>query len=253
MAGNVAQPGATVVSRAVALLAAFDESRPRLTLTELARRAGLPLATAHRLTGELSRLGLLSRDADGAYAVGTRLWRIGLLAPMQTDLREAAAPFLQDLYAGTLATVHLAVREGARVLYLDRLAGQRSVPVVSRAGARLPMHSTGVGKVLLAYAPEDVRRQVLSAPRRFTAYTITEPERLSAQLDRILSDGYATTIEEMTLGACSVAVPVRRRDDVVAALGLVVPNLRRDKARLVSALRVAAHGITRTLSAPASG
>jgi DNA-binding IclR family transcriptional regulator len=89
----------------------------------------------------------------------------------------------------------------------------------------------------------------LSSLRRITPYTITQAALLRAQLDRILADGYATTSEEMTLGACSVAVPIYRgEDDVAAALGVVVPSLRRDKARLVSALKVAAHGIGRSLS-----
>jgi DNA-binding IclR family transcriptional regulator len=247
MAGNTSQPGATVLSRATDLLTAFDEIHPRLTLTELARRAGLPLPTAHRMAGELTRLGLLARAPSGEYAVGRRLWHIGLLAPMQTGLREVAAPFLQDLYAATLATIHLAVRDGTRVLYLDRLSGQQSVHVVSRTGSRLAMHATGVGKVLLAYAPPDVQEKILSSPRRITPYTITQAGRLRAQLDQVRADGYATTAEEMTLGACSVAVPVRRDEDVVAALGIVVPSLRRDKGRLVSALTVAAHGIGRSL------
>jgi DNA-binding IclR family transcriptional regulator len=247
MAGNTSQPGATVLSRAAAMLTAFDEAHPRLTLTELARRADLPLATAHRLAGELTRLGLLARAPSGEYAVGRRLWHIGLLAPMQTGLREVAAPFLQDLYAGTRATIHFAVRDNTRVLYLERLSGPRSVPVVSRTGSRLALHATGVGKVLLAYAPEDVQRKVLSSLRRITPYTITQPARLQAQLDQVRADGYATTAEEMTLGACSVAVPVRRGDEVAAALGIVVSSLRRDKARLVSALTVAAHGIGRSL------
>lgn len=247
MAGNTSAPGKTVVSRTVALLTAFDDAHPRLTLTELARRAGLPLPTAHRLVGELAGEGMLTRTPSGHYVVGRRLWRIGLLAPMQTGLREVAAPFLQDLYAATLATIHLALRDGTRVLYLERLSGKRSVPVVSRTGGRLDLHATGVGKVLLAHAPPDVQDKVLSSLRRITPYTITQPVRLRAQLDQVRADGYATTTEEMTLGACSVAVPIRRDGDVAAALGIVVPSLRRDKARLVSALTVAAHGIGRSL------
>jgi len=252
MAGNTSTPGATVVSRTVALLTAFDDTHPRLTLTELARRADLPLPTAHRLVGELAGLGMLTRTPSGHYVIGRTLWHIGLLAPMQTGLREVAAPFLQDLYAATLATIHLAVRDGTRVLYLDRLSGQRSVPVVSRTGSRLAMHATGVGKVLLAHAPQDIQHKILCSLKQITPYTITQPARLRDQLDRALADGYATTVEEMTLGACSVGVPIHHGDGVVAALGIVVPSLRRDKARLVSALKVAAHGIGRSL-APAPG
>jgi DNA-binding IclR family transcriptional regulator len=247
LAGNTSQPGVTVVSRAVALFTAFDEAHPRQTLTELAHRAGLPVPTAHRLLRELTALGVLARTTSGNYVVGRRIWDIGLLAPMQTDLREIASPFLHDLYAGTLATVHLAVRDRLQVLYLDRLSGQRSVPVVSKVGSRLPLHATGVGKVLLAHAPDDVKAKVLSSLTRITPYTITQPTRLRGQLDRVLVEGYATTVEEMTLGACSIAVPIQRDDEVVAALGIVVPSLKRDKARLVSALRVAAHGIGRSI------
>jgi DNA-binding IclR family transcriptional regulator len=248
MAGNTSEPGASVVSRALALLGAFDEQHRRLTLSELARRADLPLSTAHRLVRELTDLGALSRTPGGPYAVGRKIWSLGLLAPMQTGLREAASPFLNDLYAATLATVHLAVRDGIQVLYIDRISGQRSVPVVSKVGSRLPMHSTGVGKILLAHSPDEVQERALASLTRHTPYTITQPSRLRAQLDRVLVDGYATTVEEMTVGACSVAVPVNRGGDVVAALGIVVPSLKRDKARLVSALTVAAHGVGRTLA-----
>lgn len=247
MAGKIGQPGASVVSRAVALLAAFDETHPQLTLSVLAQRAGLPLSTAHRLAGDLCSAGMLARNAAGEYVIGQQLWRLGLLAPAQTGVREVAAPFLQDLYAATLATIHLAVRDGISVLYLDRLSGQRSVPVVSRTGARLAMHATGVGKVLLAYAPQEVRAVVLASLQRFTPYTITSPQLLAVQLGRVRAEGYATTAEEMTLGACSVAVPVYQGKEVVAALGIVVPNLNRGKGRLVSALQVAAHGIGRSL------
>ena len=246
MAGNSSTPGATVTSRALALLGAFDEHHRRLTLTELAARAELPLPTAHRLVGELVAWGALTRTPTGEYAVGRRLWDLGLLAPVQTGLRELASPYLHDLYGATLATVHLAVRDGTEVLYVDRLAGHASVPVVSSVGSRLPLHCTGVGKVLLAHAPAEVQRSVLADPIRITPYTITQPGLLRRQLSRVQRDGYATTTEEMSLGACSIAVPIRRGFDVVAALGIVVPSLK-DRAKLVAAMQVAARGIGRSL------
>jgi DNA-binding IclR family transcriptional regulator len=239
----------SVTSRALDVLGAFDPDHRRLTLTELAKRAGLPLATAHRLVGELQRWGALDRRPTGEYVIGRRLWDLGLLAPVQSGLRQAASPFLHDLYGATLATVRLAVRDGTEVLYIDRLAGHVSVPVVSKAGSRLPMHATGVGKVLLAYAPPPVVSAVLGDLTRVTPYTLTSPARLLAQLDRVRTDGYATTGDEMSLGASSVAVPVHGPgDEVVAALGIVVPDLRRERSRLVSALQVAARGISRTLA-----
>ena len=247
MAGNSSSPGASVTGRALSLLAAFDEEHRRLGLTALAQRTGLPPATAHRLIGELVAFGALARTASGDYVVGRRLWDIGLLAPVQTGLREGASPYLHDLYGATLATVHLAVRDGTSVLYVDRLRGHASVPVVSSIGSRLPLHATGVGKVLLAHAPADVQTEALAHLTRVTPYTITQPGRLRRQLARVVRDGYATTVEEMSLGACSVAVPVRLGDDVVASLGLVVASLRKDRPRLVAALQVAARGIERTI------
>lgn len=254
MAGNTSAPGATVASRVLALLRAFDGSHRRLTLTELAQRAGLPVPTTHRLAGELVTHGALLRHPNGEYVVGRLLWDIGLLAPLPTGLRELAAPFLADIHAATRATVHLGVRDGQQVLYLDRLSGHASVPIVSTVGSRLPLHATAVGKVLLAHAPEDVKAAVMAHLPRITPYTVTQPGRLSAQLERVLRDGYATTSEEMSMGACSIAVPVRAgagggvgEGRVVASIGVVVPTLKRDRPRLLAALEVAAQGIGRTL------
>jgi DNA-binding IclR family transcriptional regulator len=249
MAGNTSHPGATVTSRALALLGAFDDDHRRLSLTTLAERAGLPVPTAHRLVAELVAWGALARTGSGEYVVGRRLWDIGLLAPARTDLRELASPYLHDLYGATLATVHLAVRDGTEVLYLDRLRGSASVPIVSTVGSRLPMHATGVGKVLLAHAPAEVQHEVMGRLTRITPYTITQPGQLRRQLARVLRDDYATTVEEMSLGACSVAVPVRSGHRVVAALGIVVPSLRKDRPRLVAALQVSARGVGRRLGA----
>ncbi|MBO1768187.1 IclR family transcriptional regulator [Allobranchiibius sp. GilTou38] len=254
MAGNTATAGASVVSRALALLSAFDEDHRSLALTPLARRAHLPVPTTYRIASELVAGGALTRRASGEYVVGRRLWDIGLLAPVQTGLRQIASPFLTDLHAATRATVHLAIRDRAQVLYLERISGNASVPVVSTVGSRLPLHSTGVGKVLFAYAPAAVQEEALASLSRVTPYTVTSAARMRRQLDRVRRDGYATTTEEMTLGACSAAVPIRAAEgeQVVAALGVVVADLRRDRARLVTALRVAAQGIGRSLQ-PTAG
>lgn len=249
MAGNSAKPGASVSSRLLGVLAAFDERHRQLSLTELAGRADLPVPTAYRLVGELVEWGALVRRPTGEYVIGRRLWDIGMLAPVQSGLRQAASPFLHDLYGATLATVHLAVRDKTEVLYLDQLSGHASVPVVSQVGSRLPLYSTGVGKVLLAYAPEEIQNKVLANLKRITPYTITQPGMLREQLARVHREGFAQAIEEMSLGACTVAVPIRtRQGTVVAALGIVVPSLKRDRPRLVSALQVAAQGVSRSIS-----
>lgn len=246
MAGGTTQPGRSVTSRALALLDAFDDDHPHMTLTDIARRSGLALSTAHRLVAELEHWQGISRRADGRYEVGRRIWELGLLAPVHRELREVALPFMQDVFAATRENVHLAVREGTAALYVERISGHQAVPVLSRAGSRLPLHATGVGKALLAHAPHDVQEAVLADLTAVTEHTITDPRRLRAQLDEVRRRGFARTSDEMSLGTSSVAVPLLdARRQAVAALGVVVAGGRRDLSRLAPALQVAARAVVR--------
>jgi DNA-binding IclR family transcriptional regulator len=252
VAGRSSEPGRSVTSRALQILDAFDTGSPRLTLSEIAVRSGTPLTTAHRLLAELVEWGALARRPDGRYEIGRKLWDLGLLAPVSLELRQVAAPFLLDLHTTIRDTVHLAVREGLSALYVERISGRESVPIVSQVGTRLPLHATGVGKVLLAAAPDDVVEQALRSLTRVTRNTVVEPGRLRRELTEVRRRRYARTSEEMSPGAASVAVPVQveRRTGpvVVAALGVVVPPHRRDLLRLVPVLEVAARGIARELA-----
>jgi DNA-binding IclR family transcriptional regulator len=252
VAGGAASTGRSVTSRALGVLDAFDSSHPRLTLSEVAERSGTPLTTTHRLLAELVAWGALARRPDGRYEIGRKLWDLGLLAPVQLELRQVAAPFLLDVHTATRDTVHLAVREGLRALYVERISGRESTPVVSQVGSRLPLHATGVGKVLLAAAPDEVLEQTLRGLTRETRHSVVDPRVLSRELADVRRRGAARTSEEMSMGAASVAVPVtveRTSGPVVAAaLGIVVPVHRRDTARLVPVLQVAARGIGRALA-----
>ena len=181
-------------------------------------------------------------------ASGGGLWQLGTLAQVQRELREVALPAMQDLYEATHENVHLAVREGTTALYVERIHGRTSVPLVSRPGVPLPLHATGVGKVLLAWAPREVVESCLAHLAPVTRYTIIERGRMLRELANVRKNGYSRTVEEMTLGTCSVAVPVVDGDGlVIAALGSVTSTVRRDMARYVPALQVAAAAITRGL------
>lgn len=250
MATRTPVPRTSVTSRVLALLSCFDEAHPRLSLTELARHADLPVSTAHRLLAELADWHAVDRDADGLYCVGRRLWQLGTLAPVQRQLREVALPPMQDLYEATHENVQLAVLQGATALYVERIHGKTSVPILSRAGRPLPLHTTGVGKVLLAYADREVLEFCLDHLTSVTRYSIVERGRIVRELAGVRRNGFARTVEEMSLGTCSVAVPIfGPSGDVVAALGLVTSTVRRDMARYVPALHVASASITRDLPA----
>lgn len=232
----------------LAIFGVFDDEHRELTLSAIARRAGLPTSTAHRLVTELAAWGALERLPSGGYSIGERLWQVGTLAGPR-GLREVASPYLHDVYATTLATVHLAVRDGTEALYVARLAGHRSVPIISAEGGRSPLHSTAVGKVLLAYAPPEVLTQVLNNLTRKTTRTIAAPRPLLRQLERVRAEGYAESHEEMSVGADAVAVPIHDARGVVAALGAAVGTSGRDLPRVTTALTIAARGISRSLGA----
>jgi DNA-binding IclR family transcriptional regulator len=241
----------SVAARAFAVLEAFTPAAPALTLSEIARRARLPLTTTHRLVAELRRAGALERDVDGSYRIGLRLWEIASLAPRGVPLREAALPFLEDLYEVTHENAQLGVREGHDVVYIERIAGRRAVGVLTRVGGRFPLHASGIGLVLLAHAPETVQREVLEGPlERFTDYTVTDPARLERMLAQVRRDGVAISDRQVTDDAMSVAAPVTdATGEVIAALSVVAKAGNAVAARLAPVVRAAALGTSRTLSA----
>lgn len=233
------------------MLDAFTTAAPALSLSEIARRAGLPLTTTHRLVAELRAAGALERDVDGTYRIGLRLWEIGSLAPRGVPLREAALPFLEDLYEVTHENAQLGVREGHDVVYIERIAGRRAVGVLTRVGGRFPLHASGIGLVLLAHAPESVRRDVLGGPlQRFTGYTVTDRARVERILAEIRRNGVAISDRQVTDDAMSVAAPVTDSSgEVIAALSIVAKAGDGVAARLAPVVRAAALGTSRALSA----
>ena len=122
-------------------------------------------------------------DADRRYRVGTTLWTIAQHAPLSDRLRESALPALARLYEETGENITLAVLDRGQALYVERLMGERSIPTVSRAGGHLPLHTTGVGKVLLGYQPPRKSRSTCREPlARPTRDSIVNPNRLRREL-----------------------------------------------------------------------
>ena len=244
--------GESVTTRVLGILAAFSAERPELTLTEIGRRARLPLATTHRLVGELAAWGALERGENGRYRIGLRLWEVGALAPRGLGLRESAMPFLEDLYEVTKQNVQLAVLDGTEAVYVERLSGRGAVHVISRVGGRLPLHATGVGLVLLAHSAPDFQEQVIAGPlKRFTTKTVCQPDELRRMLAEVRRTGVAISDGQIELIALSIAAPVRGKGgDVVAALSVVVPAMSADARAYVPVVRAAARGISRALGAP---
>jgi DNA-binding IclR family transcriptional regulator len=241
----------SMASRSLDVLGSFTPEHPVRTLSELSAAAGLPLTTTHRIVHALLEWGALERTADGALQIGLRLWQVGSVAPRGLALREVALPFLEDLYVATGENVQLGVREGTEVVYVERLTGRGAVPVLTRVGDRFALHATGVGLVLLAHAPHELREQVLAGPlRAWTPYTVTDSKLLRAMLAEVRQCGVAISDRQVTEDSLSVACPVVGPDrSVVAAVSVVVRHGTLSPPSLVPAVRAAAHGIAGALGA----
>ncbi|MET7456120.1 IclR family transcriptional regulator [Streptomyces sp. NPDC005574] len=235
--------------RLLSVLGAFDHEHPALCLTDISRRAGLTLTTAHRLVAALTEWGALERDASGVYHVGLRLWEVAALAPRGLALRQVALPHLEDLYEATHENVQLAVRDAAEVVYIEWISGRSAVGVHIRVGARWPLHATGVGLVLLAHGEAAFQETYCSGPlASFTPHTITDGVRLRRELAEVRRSGVAVSSRQVTEDALSVAAPVRGPGgSVVAAVSVVVPRADAQVPVLVPAVRLAARGISRAL------
>ena len=215
----------SAAGKALAVLATFGRDRQSQTLTQIAHQTGLALSTTHRLVSELAEWGALERGDGGSWHIGLRLWEVASVCPRGQILRDVALPFMQDLYEATHENIQLAVREGTELVFVERIAGHRSVELRTMVGARFPLAATGMGRVLLAHAPTDIQEAVLEHPlQAWTRYTITDPDVLRAQLKGIRREQVVVSDRQFSESTLAVAAPVRigPSGPVHAALGVVV-------------------------------
>jgi DNA-binding IclR family transcriptional regulator len=240
-----------MLDKVVVILDAYRPDGGSFRLTELASRAGLSKTTTFRLVGDLVRLGLLEREGE-RYRLGGTLFELGSLVPRRQDLREAALPFLQDLFESTRHTVHLGIRDDRDVVYVERIHGHDAVLLPSRIGGRLPLTCTAIGKALLAFSEPELAEAILADPLpRLTRFSITDPLRLRTALEQAQVSGLAYEEQEAALGASCIAAPVFSGGTAVAALSVAVPREQFRPAHLAPAVRTAALGLSRTLRQPA--
>src|SRR5437763_6488541 len=208
MTTSAGGPPKSVLARGLRLLDAFESADTSLSLAELSARTGLPKATAHRLIAELVAWGGLERT-DARYRLSMKLFELGQRVPRRRDLREAALPYLEDLYEATHENIHLAVQDGAHTLFLEKVSGHRSMPIESSVGGKLPLHCTATGKLFLALgSPDYFRRLALAGLTRWTPRTIVQPGLLRRDLGRAVECGYCVNHEEYEVGVSAVAAPV---------------------------------------------
>ena len=240
--------GEPVLDRAFRILTAFGPDRS-LSLSALSVRTALPKPTALRLARKLAELGALERTPGGEYVIGLRLLEVASLAPRGHGLRAIALPYMEDLHLATGQHVLLAVRDGGDAVLVERLSARGAGRVMYRVGGRLPLHSTGVGLVLLAHAPAALQDEVLGQDLALRPEGIVRTAReLRAQLAGIRRDGVAIAGRTWPEPVTSVAAPIRGwQGAVVAALSVVTQTDRVEPAVLRPAVVAVARAISRAL------
>lgn len=248
MAGNSTESGRSVTSKITAILMTFTEGNEH-SLTEIARLAGLPISTAHRLTSELASWRLLDRTEQGNYRAGLPLRMIGSRIGCPATLPERAPCVLEDLSAATKSHVRLGVLHDLEVAYIEKHPGPRPVSAFTPA-ATLPAHPTALGRVLLAFAPvSTVEMAIMRGLRPYTAHTVTSPERFRRALAVTRLTRVAVTRWELEVGGCGVAMPVfGHGGEVVAAIELAVRDLGPGLQPVMSALSIATRSLSRELA-----
>ena len=227
--------GLSSVRNAARLLKVFLSREGSIGVSELARRLDLAKSTVHRLLTTLAAEGLIEQDpSTGGYRLGIVVFELGEAVRVHLDLHAAAGPVLVSLRAQTGESSQVGVLDGTEVVYVDRLESSQSLRLFTETGRRVPVHCTSSGKVLLAHLPPDEREGLLARLplRALTPHTVTDPDVLRAECDKVVRRGWAEAVNEREVGVASVAAPVRDADGcVVASVSIGAPVVRLGAAR----------------------
>ena len=200
------------LARALRLLETLANAEREISLTELADKLEWPKSTVHGILATLRDYRFVDQsDVNGRYRLGVRLFEYGQKAARNWGIREIALPVMQKLNAQCGEMVQLATEDAGEVFYLEKLDSTHIIRIVSEIGTRLPMHCSGLGKVLLAYrTPADARAILMrNGMRRMTNNTITDPVQMDMELAKIRKQGYALDNQEIMEGLRCVAAPIR--------------------------------------------
>lgn len=249
----------TALQRGLRLLQLFSESPHGLTAKQVAGRSRLPVSTVHRFLANLEGSAFLNCSGDGVYQLGIACFAIGQAALGQLDIRRVSLPYLEELNRQTRETIHLTLRHGLAAVYVEKLDSPEHLRIHSRIGAAVPLYCTAVGKVMLAYMPDEEREKFLPqlGLKRLTPNTVGNLQELAAELYRVRKNGYACDLEEHELHIRCIAAPIwDHQGGVSASLSITAPMVRMPVTRLrqlAPLIQKAGLQISRELGYPAVG
>lgn len=239
------QPSALFVqslARGLAVIRAFDADNPEMTLSDVARQAGLTRATARRFLLTLVDLGYVRTDGK-VFVLTARVLELGYSYLSGLSVPEIVQPHLEELTISVQESTSAAVLDGVDIAYVNRVPTRRIMSVSINVGTRFPAWATSMGRVLLASlsAHELTKRLSAQPVRQLTDRTISSADELAAVLDRVRSQGYAVVDQELEIGLRSIAVPLRDATGrVIAAINVSGqandPTLEEFQARFLPGL-----------------
>jgi len=218
-------PPLTTARSALQVLKVFTPECPEWGVRELSTHLGWSRSTTHALLSTLASEGFLMQSKDRRYRLGWAVFELGSVFLSRLELREEALPVMRRLNQKFDEAVHLAVLDRGEAVYVEKVSSPRSVRILTRMGLRYPAHCSGVGKVLLAHAPETILADIPFTP--FTTHTITDARVLKQELEHIRRVGVAYDREEAQVGLSCVAAPISDfTGEVIAALSMSLPTVR---------------------------
>ncbi len=218
----------TSLARGLAVVKAFSDQRRAMTIAQISHKTGIPRAAVRRCLYTLKQLGYADSEANNFF-LKPKILTLGYSYLSSTPLTISAQPCLNTISRALNESCSLAVLDDSEVLYISRSATSRVMSVALNAGSRLPAYCTSLGRVMLAAMSEPELQAYFEKVtlRAHTDRTIVSEQRLREILNEVRHNGYAIVEEELEIGLCSIAVPVRGASGAtVAALNVGAQSTR---------------------------
>jgi len=240
------------ISKALKVLECIAEANCALSLSQIASSIGTDKTSATRLCYTLTELGFLHRDSQKRYHPTPKVLTLGTSIISGLDWLELCRHYLERLFEEMQKTVNFAVLEGDEILYLIRIRKEKYLPFDIRMGTKLPLYCTAMGKVILAFGDPEKTGPIIEKlePRQLTPRTITDPNLLMEELNRVRASGYAINDEELTSLARSVAAPILNHQGfAVAAVNIASPTTKCSLKEMVEIIAPRLIEVAREISA----
>jgi DNA-binding IclR family transcriptional regulator len=227
----------STAEKALDVLETILNRNAEVSLAEIAKMTGLNKSTAYRMSNLLVKRGYLNQHKKrGNYTLGPRFFQYWTSSNIFEKLKDNALPYLQALSEEFGESVNMAILEGIKPIGIASVAAERILKVAPSSVGTLPLHCTAMGKILLAYKPNERIENIIKITglKPYTDHTIIDLSQLMNEINIVRRDGVAFDDEEYTIGVRSIAVPIIGREGkFIAAISLVGPSPRISKPKMM--------------------